>query len=1000
MKRSIVLLTLCLLMGVGASVSGQSMFVSSDGAVMMDVPDGWMVLESGEQTIIALGDDGTQVIMTYGEALSATVTAGMATLVAEDATISDDDALTFAALALAEAADIPPFVTRHTIRDQAFARYVDVRADYDDYYYVTRTDATGLIQFAVYGSVYPLADMLTLLYAFAPPPIVELADCAALTFSAASAQPGEIIEIANLPVGLDDFHVQARSEGYDVAAPAPVFATAEGAVMVAPVHPDFRIEGGAVTLEMVYNGAVCHSLPFEILAIPPAPGELHRFIAAAQAMLDATGDFLGVGAIDPADPNLTEWLLPVAELQFLIAHPDNPESLDTLSTTLEPDELEVIEAFLAHDGYVALMQSRTEFIRQQPALTANTPETVSAAAFQMVAHGIHSAQPPGPVDVFDRIDIPDGATLSEYMTLQATMSRINDFTEAPLEVAGLVNSSVGAGGALAQRLNLASRDNQFLDRAGKIGLAISVVSISGSAVVDLYRYLLPSEFTLVYGTLTMPTMNEDDGTRHAVRDVQVHVRSQQWTLTKLMVDVSLTLASSVRSTIDGLMGPGAVVAGETRDVLTGTLSPYLDAAGDALALGDFVSALCDLVAPDCDSDLLSAGPYEWRNISLNVEQNEGEFVEFGLVPGLIAEPSIQTEDPIYYEAIDDGLSVVYVRPDPEAFGGNSLTEWINVNVRPIAVSIRAPRYAEVGEMVCASANVSNAHNISLEWRVLDRSGAEIERGYTGNDEDTPIYCFTVPETDESLVTGFDDYQRCLRTERTAYILVAEAITDSGARQYNMAHKPRRGTTSVWVADEDDICEGLWRVIALQEQGDMCSSNPPIAAPFVVDISRMFQEMIEAGELDEVVQIDMLDRGERMLFTLPGTGEQAIYHRLTERTTTRDIGVHIILDDPAASDGTFSELVEVADGHYEIVTAPEDSTVWADGHHYRYEVIFPITPPLRLIQPMRVDVMFTSPESAFLNHTWDVEADFTVEGTTYNVRCILDILYAMELIQGN
>ncbi|TVR21438.1 MAG: hypothetical protein EA396_08080 [Anaerolineaceae bacterium] len=976
------------------------MFVSSDGAIMMDVPDGWMILESGEQTIIALGDDGTQVIMTYGEALSATIEAGMETFIAEGVTINDDEALTFAAFALAEAADIPPFVTRHTIRERDFARYVDVQADYDDYYYVTHTDATGLIQFALYGSVYPLADMLTLLYAFAPPPTVELADCTALTFSSDSAQPGAVVQIENLPVGLDDFHVQARSEHYEEAAPAPVFATAEGAVMIAPLYPDFRIEGGAVTLEIVYNGAVCHSLPFEILAVPPAPGELDRFIAAAQDMIDATGDFLGVGAIDPTDADLPEWLLPVAEVQFLISHRDNPESLDTLEATLEPDELAVIEAFLAHDGYVALMESRAAFIRQQPPLTANTPESTSVAAFQMVAHEMQSAQTPRPVDVFDRVNIPDGETLSEYMTLQGTMSRINDFTEAPLEVLGLINASTGAGGALAQRLNLVSRDNQFLGRAGKIGLAFSIVSISGSAVVDLYRYLLPSEFTLVYGTLTMPTMNEDDGTRHAVRDVRVHVRSQQWTLTKLMVDVSLTIASSVRAATDALLGPGAVVAGETREILSGTLSPYLDGAGDALAMGDFISALCGAFAADCDSDIVSAGPYEWRNISLNVEENEGEFIEFGLVPGLIAEPSIQTDDPIYYEAIDDGLSVVYVRPDPESFGGNSLTEWINVHVRPIAVSVRAPRYAEVGEMVCANASVANAHDISLEWRVLNRDGAEIERGYTGSDEYPPIYCFTVPETDESLVSGFDDYERCLRTERTAYILVAEAITDSGARQHNALQKPRRGTTSVWVADEDDICEGLWRTIALQELGDMCSSNPPINAPFVVNVSQMFQDMIEAGELDSVVQIDLLDQGERLLFTDPATGDQGIFNRISERTTTRDIGVHIIIDDPPASDGTISELIEVADGHYEIITAPPDSTVWADGHHYRYEVVFPIAPPLRQIQPMRVDMMFTSPESAILNHTWHVEAFIEAAGTTYHIECIMNILYVAELIQSN
>lgn len=987
MKRiSLILLTILMLGGTFASA--QDMFVSSDGAIIMTVPPGWSIMETAPGSLFAIADDGTQVAITYGAAIDDQLDDVMRAVLDSEEAIPDDDAAVLAAFSLAEAAGIEPVITGETLRGREVLRYIDLNDDgaYDAYY-VTNTSFTGTIQFAVYGASEPVLPMLALLDAIEPPAPVTF-DCASVTLDRDSAAPGAVMQVENVPVGLDDFYVQVSAPDVAEAAPVPVVATDEEAVMLSPLYPDMRLEGGAVMLQLVHNGTICQEIGFDVQAIPEAPGELERFINAAQELVDASVAYLDVSHDDLFLTPVPEALIPLAEAQFLISHPENPGSLDTLAEFAEPDELRLLEALLAHDGYVASLQARAALVR------SHTP-TAHQGGVQLISTYANEPIPQRvtPFNAARGVTINTAQDLSYYMRYQAAFDQLHQDISDTVDTITLANSSVGVATAFGSRLGAIG--TTAASRAGIVGAAVSVAGLTGGTLIDLYRHMLPSEFTMVYTTVEMPRIrNEDDGETYQVRDMLVSVRSQEWRLTKTIADTVITglgAAGAVRS---------AVNASSEVAEATGRLSTYLDNGSDAVTGVDYVSTVCGVMAPDCDSDRVSVGPYTWNNISLQVGENDGLFVDFDVLDDLTGpEPSIRITPRISYEAIDNGLTVVRARPRPEAFGDRTMPERLYITVDPISIRTTAPRYADPGDVVCAESIVRNAHDDTLEWRVVDMNGnillQERAEGLSPHE-----ICFEIPEiTDPAFTTN--DLRRCLRTERDAYIFVAESQTRTGARAFNFDTKPRRGTASVIATTEEDICEGLWEVRALEEAGDMCSISPPLPTGATSDLTpqRILQDLIVSGALDSLLSIEVLDRGQSILVTDMIGGDEQIMTRVNAPTTTRDIGVEIVLEDGPDVDGIATELVPQGDGEYKVVRAPVDSTVWVDGYEYRTQYNIPV-PNGRQIEPMVISFMFINPEVALANLTWHIQMDVPIMQTTHTANCEVDILYRAELIQAD
>lgn len=982
MKRLTLILIVGLLVGALMPASGQDLFVSSDGAIIMSVPPGWSVMETGPQTLFAIADDGAQLNAVYGAALNEQLADDFRQMLAMGEANGSEplETTSLVAFGMADAAGIEPVVTSETLRDRDVLRYIDLAEDGSfDAYYVTHTAFTGPIHIAVYGSGEPVLHFLALLDAIDPPPPVAF-DCASVTLSQTSAGPGAVLDVSNVPIGLDDFYMQAVAADVEDFVPLPVVVTEDEAVMMSPLYPDFRLDGGPVTIQLVQDGAVCHEIAFEVLPLPDAPGELARFIAAAQDLIDASAAFLGVTRADLLTPPVPDALIPLAEAQFFISHPQNPDALDTLAATISAEELRLVEALLGHDGVVPALEARAAFVR-------NHTVDASAGTFQFVTDEPLPARVT-PFNASTGITITTAQDLSYYMRYQYAFDELRADIDAAIEFVSFSNASIGLGTVALGHGNAISPATSA--RIGLAGAVISVATLTGDTLIDLYRHLLPSEFTMVYTTLEMPRIrHEDDPSRYRVRDMLVSVRSKEWVLTKTLFDAALT----------GLGAAGAVrgIKNIGVEAATGRLATYLDRGGDAIAVVDYISNACDaFYLADCETPHITVGPYEWHNISLQVGDNDGLFVEFEVVEGLTGpEPSVQVIPRVYYEPINDGLTVLRAGPNREAFGQQTMGERLHILVDPILVRVDLPRYAEPGEMVCANGEVWNAQDQTTEWWVLDRDGNTLDWGITLGTS-PHVFCFDVPETDPSQVTTRDDLRTCTRTERTAYIVVAEAITGTGARIYNYHEKPRRATASVWVQEEDDICDGLWYVEALADQGDVCRMTPTPPGPMPFSPQRIFADLIAAGELDSLVRIESQDQGARLLITDPATGEQLVVPRVSERTTTRDLGVVIVPD--VRADGIISELVPEGDGIYRVVTAPIDSTVWADGHHYRYRQRLPVPPPAREIHPMTIDIMFVTPEIAMINHTWRMEMTFSADGTTYHADCILDILYRAQVLE--
>ena len=973
------LLSLLLFVLLVLSAQAQTIWVSSDGAILMTVPEDWQVEETATGQIQATSTSGTVIELNYGDQL------GMAS----DAVIPLDGT------------SATPFNKAQQIQRQYDSTLgveaIDVlnqtifRFDVDEsVHFVTTSPSTGTLHAIVNSASNPLLDFLKLWYAFDPPQKPVFA-CKEIALATTTALPGAVVDIAGIPLNLENFEVQAI-DGVNDSLPVPIIAYTDDAYLLAPIHPSFELIGGITTLQFIHHGDICHEVVFNVLPIPEAPGELMRLAEAAQQDLDAALAFFGIKPGDIRGDVISEQLLPLAEIQFMIDHPDNPNSLVSLSSTLEPDVLRLLEALLANDGFVDFLTMRAEYIAEQPALTSLIPPEdvhyVSAAPLNF--------NQPNFFDIVRLAPINNAQELSYYMRFQDAAASASRETGGVISRIGLANSSMGFIANAAGKLGVRFGSQAVVrasTKAGVVGAVISLTSLGLTTAMDFYAHMLPSQFTrLRYELETTHITNEDDDNIYSLVFVAVDVKSKEWSLTKTVVDAVLSLAGYAGAAKGAASLSAPVSTLPTNNAVkqaTEGRTLYSFDSGDAIAAADLASNVCGVAVSSCNNNLVSVGPFEWTNINLQVNQNGGLFVDFYIAANTpersvdIVKLGIDGGGYVY-SAADDGVTLVGVQVKTEAFGGKTIFREQTITVDPIQVTMDlTPNQAKPGDLVCGLANVEHALNDTLRWELKDRNGNLVEPPMTsqGNHE----FCFEMPVPEESQLIATSNPDDCSEQERADFSVTAKAITTTGARAFN-GDEPREDIGSVYTIAENDVCEGAWRVMAVDETKDLCVANPLIEGFGVSLLETLFDEAIGGGLFNSIITIESVVDGQ--ILVTDREGQSRIMDQdedLSIPDRVRFIRQMRHFNDRVQSGELVSDSFK-----FEMIEAPSPDAIWID---QRYRTIYeaPSAPMFESRSDIVMDLAFVSPNTFISRVAWDVDFPINMQGVNSLVSCDIDVL---------
>jgi len=348
MKRIITIILLTLVLCIPLQSQGESVFVSSDALIIMTVPTGWSVSETAPQTVNAVSDSSVIATIQYGDALELPVTEnydatrGAITILSEaELQERDEGNIPFETqlAILPELINEEAILVQETVRQEAIYQLVPLAISADappeqinNTFYVD-SDITGITRFTISGSDIPIVEMLELYYAYDPPMPVPF-DCSTITIAESESVPGAIVEMNNVPPGLDSFEMYTIIPGFDTPQGMYAYARGESAYFLAPIYPDLRLDGGPATIQIVNNGEICKEFEFTIAPISPVEGEAQRYAEAIQNHINVTLDFFDVPSEILYEQEIPEFLIPLATAQYWVDHPDNPESLVNILNTI------------------------------------------------------------------------------------------------------------------------------------------------------------------------------------------------------------------------------------------------------------------------------------------------------------------------------------------------------------------------------------------------------------------------------------------------------------------------------------------------------------------------------------------------------------------------------------------------------------------------------------------------------------------------------------------
>jgi len=346
-------------------------------------------------------------------------------------------------------------------------------------------------------------------------PFIPVA-CPDLALATASAMPLAAVAIGRLPDDWGEVLSARVAEPGGGVGVAFVERLDDGsAALVVPVHPAGLPDGGPVELRFNDDTFACAPVPFDIAALPPAPGEFGAVVDVLQEILDVQAGALGTTRAEIVGTSVAELPLaawPLAIAQSVLDHPENPNSLRALAEGTAPfgngADVTLADRLFARTGI------REGLAGQLAASSAGLRATSDSGALQAAASALECGA--------GSIGLGSAALLDECMRMAGS---------AQFRLDGASGQVLGDLGFAAGLAGLVPHPAVKLGAAGA-GLAIWGLQSYREAAANL----LPSDFVGLQFQASPTVFLEDEPGPGEWSDAHVIATSKGWALDKLVLD--------------------------------------------------------------------------------------------------------------------------------------------------------------------------------------------------------------------------------------------------------------------------------------------------------------------------------------------------------------------------------------------------------------------------------------------------------------------------------
>ncbi|HBB30659.1 MAG TPA: hypothetical protein DDZ80_30475 [Cyanobacteria bacterium UBA8803] len=184
------------------------------------------------------------------------------------------------------------------------------------------------------------------------------------TLQTASAQPAKEVIVKGVPTSFTKLAVRVKADGSNDFFPTVARRLDNGDVsVITPLHPIKVAAGGDVQLVISSGNSICSNLSLRIEPLTSAPGAAKQHVAKVEAFVNKINKVFGVNRdqLIGNPSNLSEEVRPLVIVQYLLDHPNNPNSLKAIMAGTAPIlngqqiDMQTFDAVIANSGLNEIM---------------------------------------------------------------------------------------------------------------------------------------------------------------------------------------------------------------------------------------------------------------------------------------------------------------------------------------------------------------------------------------------------------------------------------------------------------------------------------------------------------------------------------------------------------------------------------------------------------------------------------------------------------------------
>ena len=506
-------------------------------------------------------------------------------------------------------------------------------------------------------------------------------DCETLTLARFSAVPGSWVPILGADTAaLANVVMTVQADAAEM--PALVLAQDDGsAVLVAPAHPNGRLEGGTVALAF----GECAPIAFQVEPLAPAPGEVLRLMGMARRqILEALAQF-GTTAeeLQQSEPESLHPLMAVLGglLEIVDAY-----AADAAQVAESSDGGgAVIEAMLAHHRLVD--QLAVAGASQQAHLPSGTSLFMFASSRQDQLPGIKDCARPVPT-------APAAADVACWM--QAALFHENAVTGTPGEILSHLGLTLSAGAVIP------------VPGVNQAYVAGGVAVLAYGATAEAISQLLPRRFASLEVRPSPLSQDEDENRRVRWRHfAYATASSNTWDPTAALINLTIARLTASNNVLGKSWGGenllvSAVPAKAFRQAVASNLASLFGGMLGGAALEGMLEG-AGTIGPVVYTDI-DVGDERWTEARV-----VGEAFELGAGGELVPRQA--------------GTATLRVTIKASEFAGQSFDTDTPVTITPILVQVEpVSTRLKPGESVTLTATVENAQDKRVAWRMEPNAG--------------------------------------------------------------------------------------------------------------------------------------------------------------------------------------------------------------------------------------------------------------------------------------